>query len=160
MQKARTFIEEHKKISMSVGAGLLLLTGAGAVYGVEEYQESQTPERLEQRRIETAKKEIKDTVAIASDQVTLPKDEEAMLASVSDREQLMHQKFFQKAQNGDQLLMYPKNKKIFLYRPSTKKVIAFSTLSFDPTPTPLPVDESKEVAGESSVSGKILIEPR
>jgi hypothetical protein len=157
MEKASGLLERHKKLSMSVGAVLLLLAGAGAVYGIELYQYSQTPEAKEEREFQEAKKEITDTVAIAGKQVKLPQNEEPVLATVSDREQLQNQEFFKRAQNGDQLLMYPKNNKIFLYRPSTKKIVAYSNLKYgDPTPTV--ATTIGEVAGDSSSSGKILIE--
>ncbi len=59
----------------------------------------------------------------------LPTDEEPVFATVSDVEKINSQKFFAKAQNGDKVLVYNKNKKAILYRWSTNKLIEVSTLA-------------------------------
>lgn len=53
----------------------------------------------------------------------LPEGETPDLAKVSNKEKLESQPFFQKAQNGDVVLIYLKAKKAILYRPSTNRVI-------------------------------------
>ena len=59
----------------------------------------------------------------------LPTDEDPVFATVSDVEKINSQKFFAKAQNGDKVLVYNKNKKAILYRWSTNKLIEVSTLA-------------------------------
>jgi hypothetical protein len=68
-------------------------------------------------------------------QTILPTDEQPVLATVADREKLQNQKFFEQAKNGDQVLMYPKNKKVFLYRPDIDKVVAEAPLDYQDTPS-------------------------
>lgn len=58
--------------------------------------------------------------------VELPADEAPELATVSDKSKLAGQPFFDNAQNGDKVLIYSKNRKAILYRPSTNKIINIS----------------------------------
>lgn len=76
----------------------------------------------------------------------LPKDEEPSVATVSDKDKLKDQAFFNKAENGDVTLIYSKAKLAILYRPSTKQLVNVSTVTIqqdakDPAPasTPTPV---------------------
>ncbi len=71
--------------------------------------------------------EIGQIIKTISVFMTLP-DESPTLATVSDKEKLQGDPFFQKAQNGDKVLIFPTTKKAILYRPSTKKVIDVVTI--------------------------------
>lgn len=53
----------------------------------------------------------------------LPTGEEPTLATVTDKEKLVDQPFFAKAENGDKVLIYSQSGRAVLYRPSLKKVI-------------------------------------
>ena len=132
----------HKYVNKTVGIGLLIMIINVGVLGAGYYYllytpKQKTPEVLAKKVQDQTKKKNDEMFTVVSKQITLPTDEEPMLATVSDRNELQDQAFFSVAQNGDRLLMYKKNKKIFLYRPSTKKVIAQAPLEFvDPTPSP------------------------
>ncbi len=69
------------------------------------------------------KREEKALVAEISKSLTLPKDEEPTIATVTDPEKLSEQFFFKNVQKGDKLLIYQNSKKVILYRPSENRVI-------------------------------------
>lgn len=60
--------------------------------------------------------------------VELP-DEQPTVATVSDASKLQSQQFFQKAQNGDKVLIFTNAKRAVLYRPSTNKVIEYAPVN-------------------------------
>ncbi len=53
----------------------------------------------------------------------LPQNEQPTLAQVQQLGDLSQQPFFKNAQDGDNVLIYPKNKLAVLYRPSTNQVV-------------------------------------
>lgn len=59
----------------------------------------------------------------------LPGDEVPTLATVTDREKLADQPFFQKAQNGDKVLIYTKSGRAILYRPSIGKIVDVTSVN-------------------------------
>jgi hypothetical protein len=66
--------------------------------------------------------ENKRLVAEVSKFIVLP-DEEPTIATVSDVDKLKDQPFFQKAKNGDKVLIYSSAKKAYLYDPNLKKIL-------------------------------------
>lgn len=60
------------------------------------------------------------------------------LATVTDKEKLASQPFFQRAENGDKVLFFTEAQKAVLYRPSTGKIIDVATIN---------VAENKKSAG-------------
>jgi hypothetical protein len=68
--------------------------------------------------------------------IELPTGEEPTVATVSDKTKLADQPFFDKAINGDKVLIYQKAKKAILYRPSTNKIINVATIDLGVSPTP------------------------
>lgn len=114
--------------------GLMALVAAPGYYFYNKYQEAQA--KLDSPA-EVAKTELKEVLDRVSVLIELPSDEEPTLATVSDKEKLVGQSFFAKAENGDKLLIYVTAKKAILYRPSTNKIIEVSVLAInDSTPTP------------------------
>lgn len=95
--------------------------------------------------------EVESLVAELSEHMQLP-DEKPTIATVTDKNLLSQQEFFDNSQNGDKLVIYENWKKAIIYRPETKKVINFtsinpepeegqvagSTITATPTPTPVP----------------------
>ena len=61
--------------------------------------------------------------------MVLPMDEIPTIAQVSDITQLKDQQFFQKAKNGDKVLLFPKDQIAILYDPVIKKIINVGPLN-------------------------------
>ena len=60
--------------------------------------------------------------------LVLPKEEDPTLATVTDKTKLLDQPVFKEAENGDKLLAYPISKKLILYRPNRKLIIAIASI--------------------------------
>jgi hypothetical protein len=61
----------------------------------------------------------------------LPTDEEPTVAQVQDKAKLQGQVFFAKAQNGDYILVYSKNKLAMIYREKDGKLINVGPINID-----------------------------
>lgn len=99
-----------------------LLLVALSVAGYFYYQYRQSP------KVQSAE-EITDLKAEIGRLFELPTDEEPTLATVTDREKLADQPFFQKAENGDKVLIYSQSGRAVLYRPSAKKIIDVTSVN-------------------------------
>lgn len=90
--------------------------------------------------------ELKDLVDKVGKLMSLPEDEEPTIATVTDIEKVKDQPFFQKAQNGDKVLIYTNAKKAILFRPSENKIIDVGALNIKDqasTQTPAPTEPFK-----------------
>ena len=180
--------EEHKKKrlsfrlgrkSLGIGLGIVLLVaiGSGGFLYVHNQKTKETPDMIAQReadkRAVEAKKKADAMIDIVKKQIELPTNEEPILATVSDSNMLQNQDFFKDAKNGDRILLYPKHKKAYLYRPSEKKVLAVAPLQYN-----VGKSDTASIAGEQATPeeptpdpnappnptivphGKILIQPQ
>ncbi|MFZ3031488.1 MAG: hypothetical protein WA082_00435 [Candidatus Moraniibacteriota bacterium] len=78
--------------------------------------------------------EITELIQTIGATLELPEGEAPTLATVTDKEKLAEQPFFQKAENGDKVLIYANTGRAILYRPSTKKIVDVTTVNVN-TPT-------------------------
>lgn len=132
--KNRTFL-----IILSV---VVIIAAIPAVYFYKQYKNSQTMlSNLQSGKQE----ELLKTVESVGKLMLLPADETPVLAVVSDKEKLNSQSFFSRAENGDSALIYPKAKKVILYRPSINKIIEVSNISINS-------NESTQAAAESTAT--------
>lgn len=126
------------------GRWLFLLPVPSVAQG-SECRGDQEPERRDRRYLE------------------LPTDEEPTLATVTDREKLAEQPFFQKAENGDKVLIYSNSGRAVLYRPyKEKKIIDVTTVNVTKPEPEVPVETpsvapSPEVSEQSSVPAIIRV---
>jgi hypothetical protein len=67
--------------------------------------------------------------------VDLPQGETPTIATVNDASKLKNQAFFANAKDGDKVLIYSKAGKAVLYRPSTNRIIEYSTVNLGNSPT-------------------------
>jgi hypothetical protein len=148
----KPFFNSRKKVILTVIISVIVVTGGSVLgwYAWYQYQLSQNPAVI-------YAKKLKSITDIASQQVSLPRDEQPVVATVSDSTKLPKQAFFQEAQNGDKILMYKKHKQAILYRPTTGKVLTEATLDFvSAKPTPQP---QQAVAGASTSAVIIGVTP-
>jgi hypothetical protein len=98
---------------------LIILAILPSVYFYNQYKKTQ-------KILDTLPKSVDETRKLLDSigkLIQLPNDEEPMIATVSDKEKLKNQTFFQTAENGDKVLIYTKLKKAILYRPSENRII-------------------------------------
>lgn len=94
---------------------IILVSGGFFLYQIFKTSPQASPQNLQE--------EVKQLVLEVGKLIDLPIGEDPTLATVTDVEKLRSQPFFQKAQNGDKVLIYSLAKKAILYRPSDKKII-------------------------------------
>lgn len=79
-----------------------------------------------QNRVEEIQKQA--ILAIIGKVIDLPQ-ETPTIVTVTDAEKLPDQVFFENAINGDKIIIYEGAKRVFLYRPTSQKVIDVATLT-------------------------------
>ncbi len=124
-----------------------LLLVALCVAGYFYYQYRQSPKVQSAEEIKNLKEEIGKIFE-------LPMDEEPTLATVTDREKLAEQPFFQKAENGDKVLIYSNSGRAVLYRPSQKKIIDVTAVNVTK-----PVETAPATSSESLATQPVAAEP-
>ncbi|MFO0703364.1 MAG: hypothetical protein U0525_01415 [Patescibacteria group bacterium] len=77
-----------------------------------------------------AAKKTEEIMSKVERQTSLPNNELPYIAEIKDVSQLFSMKAFESALNGDFCLVYPDNKKIFIYRPSDDALVG--QFDFDP----------------------------
>lgn len=118
------------------------LCAAGYFY----YQYQQSPRVADAKEIA----ELKETVGGF---FMLPEGEEPTLATVTDREKLADQPFFERAENGDKVLIYSSSGRAILYRPSTQKIVDVTTVNVN-QPKPEAPAEVATAPTEPTVLGE------
>lgn len=128
-----------KKILLPVGTvAILALAAAPSYYFYQKYQKAQ----LLIKDPELALREEKsDLISKVSKLIELPITEEPTIATISDAQKIKDQPFFAKAENGDKVLIYTKQKKAYLYRPSNQKLVDVA---------PINLGTEEEVAGANT----------
>ncbi|MGB4833469.1 MAG: hypothetical protein WBP40_00385 [Candidatus Moraniibacteriota bacterium] len=109
----------------------ILLLVAVCAAGYFYYQYRQSP------KVQSAG-EVKDLKEEIGAIFELPTGEEPTLATVTDRDKLAEQPFFQKAENGDKVLIYSTSGRAVLYRPSTKKIVDVTAVNVNQPAAPTP----------------------
>lgn len=102
----------------------LLLIVSYAVVGVAVWQIQSQMQADPARQQARAEAEIKAVVDRVANLILLPSDETPQVAAINDAESLAKtQAFFANAKNEDQILIYLKEQKAIIYRPSENKII-------------------------------------
>lgn len=113
----------NKKVLLLV-LSLVILGGVAriAVLSRENDALKQEMQNLKEDPTKLAREEREKLVSLVSKLAVLPGDEEPVVATVTDKEQLKDQPSFAKAENGDKILIYSKAKKAYIYN-QTKNMI-------------------------------------
>ena len=104
-------------IEIATVALLVVLGGGGYFY----YQSTKAQKQANPQQV--AQEEVKKIVAEVGKLIDLPSGEDPTVATVTDISKLKDQPFFQKAKNGNKVLIYTNARKAILYDPQAKKVI-------------------------------------
>jgi hypothetical protein len=107
----------------------LLVIAIGGISGSTYYYNKYNALKLN-ANVE-AEKETKRLVGVLGKLMELPQEETPTVATISDKEKLKDQSFFDKAENGDILFAYTNAMKAILYRPSTNKIINVAPISIN-----------------------------
>ncbi len=100
---------------------VILLAGGGYLYFQSTKASKVSP-------VPTAQDDNKKLVMEVGKLMELP-SEDPTVATVTDISRLKDQTFFQKAKNGDKVLIYTQAKKAILYDPNLKKIIDVAPLN-------------------------------
>lgn len=125
--------ETLKKIIFTI-VGLLIVAGLG-IAAWKFYQSQQLLKKMQNPNAAN-EKEISKIVEQVGRLISLPEGETPSVATVSDKEKLKDQSFFERAENGDKVLIYTEAKKAYLYRPSTNMLIEVAPLNIADNPQP------------------------
>jgi hypothetical protein len=127
IEKVKTFHKQHPVVSTLATVVAVGGLTAGSYFA---YTFWNSPEAQLNREAAVYKNEYETMIAAAMKQTELPQNETPVLATVTNKDTLPKEQFFNKAQNGDKIIMYKKNKKVFLYRPSEKRILVGAKLDF------------------------------
>ncbi|MBP7060950.1 MAG: hypothetical protein KBA91_03165 [Candidatus Moranbacteria bacterium] len=124
----------QKSLWLVVFVLTMLLLVALSVAGYFYYQYRHSAEKADAKEIEDLAKEI-------GSMMLLPEGEAPTLATVTDKDKLSDQPFFQKSENGDKVLIYSNSGRAILYRPSLKKIVDVTTVNINTPSTSTPTQE-------------------
>lgn len=122
-----------------------LLFAALCAAGYFYYQYQKSPQVADAKEIVALKKTVGDFFM-------LPEGEEPTLATVTDKEKLVDQPFFSRAENGDKVLIYSNAGRAVLYRPSTHKIVDVTSVNVSPS---IKEAEQNAPATESAVPASL-----
>ena len=125
-----------------MGVMLLIVVGGGVARIISLSRENdslkQEMQNLKEDPTKLAREEREKLVGLVSKLAVLPSDEEPVVATVTDKEQLKDQPSFAKAENGDKILIYSKAKKAYIYNQSKNLIVDVVPVNISDT-TPVKV---------------------
>jgi len=103
---------------------LLVIALGGFGYYFQKYNAvAKNPAAESAQKAEEAKKKTEEVVSQISKLIMVTDSTNAVLATIADKSKLSGQKFFDLAENGDELVLFPNMQKAVIYRPSVNKII-------------------------------------
>lgn len=121
-------VKFHRKNLITAVLLLAVLAGAGLL--IKDYMHA----RAEVKRIESAEAGSGEVGALVRElkvHLELPVTEVPTVATVNDLTSLEGQKFFEKAEKGDKVIVYPSFGRAILYRPTEKMIIEYAPVNYN-----------------------------
>ena len=87
------------------------------------WQYHQARQKLQAESVANSSTQLNDVVSRVGKLIILPKNETPTLVTVKDVTKLQNESFYAGAKNGDITLIYPKEQKAILYRPSANIIV-------------------------------------
>jgi cell division protein FtsL len=112
-----------KVVAVLIAIGIILLI-YGYLHTREELNKLSNATTANQNETQTLVNKVAKLVE-------LPDNDVPTIATVSNANKLKSQQFFERAENGDKVLIYSKSGWAVLYRPSTNKVIVYSKVNLN-----------------------------
>jgi hypothetical protein len=82
---------------------------------------------------DSGEREVQRLLLDLSPHIIMPQGELPALATITDKSILNQGGVLKDAKNGDELLLYYESGKVYVYRPSVRKVVAVGPLTIDPS---------------------------
>ena len=82
-----------------------------------------------QSKEEALLKETNNLVSKVSKLMILPENETPTIATITDPDRLIDQKFFANSKKGDKVLVFPVSQKAILYRPDINKIVEVAPIN-------------------------------
>jgi hypothetical protein len=137
----------HTGRTILIGALILIIAGLGLYAWTLHSDKNNLQKQVNQLKADPnaeIDRQVKALVAKVSKLVSLPTTETPRIQTVTDANTARKQSaFYDKAKNGDKVLLYVNSRKAIIYRPSTNKVIVEA---------PIQIDTSGTVSNSSTTS--------
>lgn len=104
--------------------------------------------------------DVKTLIQNVGKLIELPTDEDPSVATIADISKLKDQPFFAHAKNGDKVLIYTKEKKAIIYRPSTNKIIEAASVEITTGSEPTGSESGDLINPPVSTQRKVLIQEK
>lgn len=105
---------------------------------------------------ELSKQEIEQVTKAVGALIILPQ-ETPTIATVTDKSKLMKNDFFNKAENGDKVLIYAEARRAYLYRPGSKQLVDVTPLNIQQDATGSAQTETKTQTKQSNLSTDVTL---
>lgn len=113
---------------------VVLVLLAAIVFLFTQYEQAR--HKLQTNTPTATKQQVNDVVGRVGKLIILPTDETPRVFTVTDINKLKGLKFYENAKIGDKTLVYAKQQKAILYRPSANIIVNVAPVTIDSTTNP------------------------
>jgi hypothetical protein len=145
---------KSKNTLLPIAIVIVAIALVTAIFFYNKYQQAQ---KLLTNPSEVTKEQVAELIKAVGKLIELPTGETPTIATVSDKTKLANQSFFQRAENGDKVLIYTQAKKAILYRPSINKIVEVSPVNLGSFQNPQQTTKPSAQASPTLAPAKIII---